>query len=301
MRYHRVRLRSARSAHFRGASRLAWPRAAAAAVWLVLTITFALIRLAPGDAATFLVPPAATRGRRRAPARRARPRPVDRRSICTLAARHAARRSRRKLRRSADRCERCSRDALPVSLGLGGASLAAHVPHRRAGRADAGRATRHARSISTLTVRRRSSRRGAELLARRSARSPVHVLASSLEPAALDAAARVRHARPAPSCTASPHLADLVATCGAAGDASRRGRRRGHRALRAHRARSTCWRRLVRTARAKGARRAARAVAASRSRTCARRSSCCSRCRCPAPSRDRSSSRRCSRGRAWVA
>src|SRR5438105_13272574 len=29
-------------------------------LWLVLTITFALIRLAPGDAATFLVPPAGT-------------------------------------------------------------------------------------------------------------------------------------------------------------------------------------------------------------------------------------------------
>src|ERR1044071_5376031 len=29
-------------------------------LWLVLTITFALIRLAPGDAATFLVPPSAT-------------------------------------------------------------------------------------------------------------------------------------------------------------------------------------------------------------------------------------------------
>src|SRR3954468_16487807 len=29
-------------------------------LWLVLTLTFALIRLAPGDAATFLVPPSAT-------------------------------------------------------------------------------------------------------------------------------------------------------------------------------------------------------------------------------------------------
>src|SRR3954470_4971730 len=29
-------------------------------LWLVLTITFALIRLAPGDPATFLVPPSAT-------------------------------------------------------------------------------------------------------------------------------------------------------------------------------------------------------------------------------------------------
>src|SRR5256885_7773144 len=31
-------------------------------LWLVLTITFALIRLAPGDAATFLVPPSANAG-----------------------------------------------------------------------------------------------------------------------------------------------------------------------------------------------------------------------------------------------
>jgi ABC-type dipeptide/oligopeptide/nickel transport system permease component len=29
-------------------------------LWLVLTITFALIRLAPGDAAVFLVPPSAS-------------------------------------------------------------------------------------------------------------------------------------------------------------------------------------------------------------------------------------------------
>src|ERR1700754_1968067 len=29
-------------------------------LWLVLTITFALIRLAPGDASTFLVPPSAS-------------------------------------------------------------------------------------------------------------------------------------------------------------------------------------------------------------------------------------------------
>src|SRR5579871_5227597 len=29
-------------------------------LWLVLTLTFALVRLAPGDAATFLIPPSAT-------------------------------------------------------------------------------------------------------------------------------------------------------------------------------------------------------------------------------------------------
>src|SRR5690349_10682524 len=29
-------------------------------MWLVVTLTFALLRLAPGDAATFLVPPGAT-------------------------------------------------------------------------------------------------------------------------------------------------------------------------------------------------------------------------------------------------
>jgi peptide/nickel transport system permease protein len=33
---------------------------AIALFWLVLTLTFALVRLAPGDAATFLVPPSAT-------------------------------------------------------------------------------------------------------------------------------------------------------------------------------------------------------------------------------------------------
>ena len=33
---------------------------AALLFWLVLTITFALVRLAPGDAATLLVPPSAT-------------------------------------------------------------------------------------------------------------------------------------------------------------------------------------------------------------------------------------------------
>ena len=92
-------------------------------LWLVLTITFALIRLAPGDAATFLVPPSAT------PADAARIRAelgLDR-SIAVQYARWAAGLLHGDLGESFSLHQPVARalaDALPVSIGLGAASLA---------------------------------------------------------------------------------------------------------------------------------------------------------------------------------
>lgn len=92
-------------------------------LWLVLTITFALIRLAPGDAATFLVPPSAT------PADAARVRAelgLDR-SIWVQYARWAIGLLHGDLGESFSLHQPVARalaDALPVSIGLGAASLA---------------------------------------------------------------------------------------------------------------------------------------------------------------------------------
>ncbi|HEY4215699.1 MAG TPA: ABC transporter permease [Gemmatimonadaceae bacterium] len=90
--------------------------------WLVLTITFALIRLAPGDAATFLVSPSAT------PADVARTRAelgLDR-SVAVQYARWATGTLRGDLGESFSLHEPVTRAlsrALPVSIGLGAASL----------------------------------------------------------------------------------------------------------------------------------------------------------------------------------
>lgn len=92
-------------------------------LWLVLTITFALIRLAPGDAATFLVPPSAS------PADVARVRAefgLDR-SIAVQYAQWMRNVLHGNLGDSFALHEPVTRaigDALPVSLGLGAASLA---------------------------------------------------------------------------------------------------------------------------------------------------------------------------------
>ena len=92
-------------------------------LWLVLTITFALIRLAPGDPATFLVPPSAT------PADAARIRTelgLDQ-SIWVQYARWAAGVLHGNLGESFSLQQPVARvlaDALPVSIGLGAASLA---------------------------------------------------------------------------------------------------------------------------------------------------------------------------------
>ncbi|HTI63078.1 MAG TPA: ABC transporter permease [Gemmatimonadaceae bacterium] len=92
-------------------------------LWLVLTITFALIRLAPGDPATFLVPPSAT------PADAARIRAelgLDQ-SIWVQYARWAAGVLHGDLGESFSLQQPVTRvlaDALPVSIGLGAASLA---------------------------------------------------------------------------------------------------------------------------------------------------------------------------------
>ena len=91
-------------------------------LWLVLTITFALIRLAPGDAATFLVPPSATA----ADAARIRADLGLDRSIGVQYARWAAALLRGDLGTSFSLDQPVAtalRDALPVSIGLGAASL----------------------------------------------------------------------------------------------------------------------------------------------------------------------------------
>jgi peptide/nickel transport system permease protein len=91
-------------------------------LWLVLTITFVLIRLAPGDAATFLVPPSAT------PAEAARIRAelgLDQ-SVVVQYARWARGLLHGDLGESFSLHQPVARalaDALPVSIGLGAASL----------------------------------------------------------------------------------------------------------------------------------------------------------------------------------
>ena len=91
--------------------------------WLVLTLTFALIRLAPGDPATFLVPPSAT------PADAARLRAelgLDD-AIVVQYARWVVRLLHGDLGESFSLHEPVTRalaEALPVSLALGAASLA---------------------------------------------------------------------------------------------------------------------------------------------------------------------------------
>jgi peptide/nickel transport system permease protein len=91
-------------------------------LWLVLTITFALIRLAPGDAATFLVPPSATA----ADATRIRAELGLDQSIAVQYARWLGGLLRGDLGESFSLRQPVSsalRDALPVSVGLGMASL----------------------------------------------------------------------------------------------------------------------------------------------------------------------------------
>src|SRR5437899_10704144 len=92
-------------------------------LWLVLTITFALIRLAPGDAATFLVPPSASA----ADAARIRADLGLDQSIAVQYARWSGGLLRGDFGESFSLHEpvwRALADALPVSMGLGAASLA---------------------------------------------------------------------------------------------------------------------------------------------------------------------------------
>ena len=91
-------------------------------LWLVLTITFALIRLAPGDAATFLVPPSATA----ADAARIRAELGLDQSIAVQYARWTKGVVHGDLGASFSLREPVTtalRDALPISMGLGAASL----------------------------------------------------------------------------------------------------------------------------------------------------------------------------------
>lgn len=91
-------------------------------LWLVLTITFALIRLAPGDAAAFLVPPSATA----ADVARVRAELGLDRSIAVQYARWGSDLLRGRLGESFSLHRPVTaalREAIPVSLGLGAASL----------------------------------------------------------------------------------------------------------------------------------------------------------------------------------
>ena len=92
-------------------------------LWLVLTITFALIRMAPGDAATFLVPPSASA----ADVARVRTELGLDRSVAVQYARWMEGVLHGNFGESFALHEPVTRalaDALPVSLGLGAASLA---------------------------------------------------------------------------------------------------------------------------------------------------------------------------------
>jgi peptide/nickel transport system permease protein len=92
-------------------------------LWLVLTITFALIRMAPGDAATFLVPPSASA----ADVARVRTELGLDRSVAVQYARWMAGVLHGDFGESFALHESVTRalaDALPVSLGLGAVSLA---------------------------------------------------------------------------------------------------------------------------------------------------------------------------------
>ena len=91
-------------------------------LWLVLTITFALIRLAPGDAAAFLVPPSASA----ADVERLRAELGLDRSIAVQYARWGWDLLRGRLGESFSLRRPVSaalREAIPVSVGLGAASL----------------------------------------------------------------------------------------------------------------------------------------------------------------------------------
>lgn len=112
MRYHRVRS----PALIRAAARTAL------LYWCVLSLTFALLRLAPGDPATFLLPPGASA----ADAARLRAEMELDRPLAVQYARWMSRTLHLDLGRSfVDRrpVTAALADALPVSLALGGASI----------------------------------------------------------------------------------------------------------------------------------------------------------------------------------
>lgn len=124
-------------------------------LWLVLTLTFALIRLAPGDAATFLVSPSASA----ADAGRIRAELGLDRSIAVQYARWAVDLLRGNLGESFSLHQPVTRalaQALPVSIGLGAASLALTfligVPIGMAQAVRRGRLIDHVLTIVTTVV-----------------------------------------------------------------------------------------------------------------------------------------------------
>ena len=173
-------------------------------LWLVLTITFALIRLAPGDAAAFLVPPSASA----ADVARIRAELGLDQSIVVQYARWGAALLRGDLGESFSLHQPVARalaQALPVSLGLGVASLALTfligVP---IGMVQAVRRGTAARSTCSPCSRRSCTRRRASGSRSRSSRVFTYGAAAWGLPA-VDATAGVRRCdRRARRCTASP-------------------------------------------------------------------------------------------------
>jgi peptide/nickel transport system permease protein len=124
MRYHAVPTRPGHPARLRASARLALRTVARGLVlyWCVLSLTFALLRLAPGDPATFLLPPGATA----ADASRMRAELGLDRPLGVQYARWVRETLRGDLGTSfADGrpVARVLRDALPISLALGAVSL----------------------------------------------------------------------------------------------------------------------------------------------------------------------------------
>jgi peptide/nickel transport system permease protein len=124
-------------------------------LWLVLTITFALIRLAPGDAATFLVSPSATA----ADVARTRAELGLDRSIAVQYARWGLGLLRGNFGESFSLHQPVAtalRQALPVSIGLGAASLVltflVGVPIGMLQAVRRGRAVDHVLTVATTLV-----------------------------------------------------------------------------------------------------------------------------------------------------
>ena len=124
-------------------------------LWLVLTITFALIRLAPGDAAAFLVPPSASA----ADVARVRAELGLDRSIAVQYARWGLDLLQGRLGESFSLHRPVStalREAIPVSVGLGAASLILTfligVPIGVLQAIRRGRATDHVLTVATTVV-----------------------------------------------------------------------------------------------------------------------------------------------------
>ena len=288
MRYHRVRS----SALFRALVRTPL------LYWCVLSLTFALLRLAPGDPATFLLPPGATASdavRLRAELGLDRPIAVQ---YARWLGVDAAGRPGHELRRSKTR-DGGAADALPISLALGGLTLLLSF------------------LVGIIVGLVQAARRGSitdHLLTGVSvvlAASPAYwlglgaiacftYLASSLSMPMWMRLPAVGMTTPGAELSGLAHRGGSRAALDPARDAARRDRRRGRRAVRTHE-RARCHRRGLGAHRAReGTAPSAPCSGGTCSPTCALHSSRCLRSRCQAPSPARCSSRRSSVGREWA-